>query len=114
MQEAVNKNQEFHSAAQSLSAFLINLPDNKVRPGESVSQVYAKQNSQMVSIKFYCHKFKKKIYIYIAFVNILNDNSYFNFFFHNIISSTSSILNIYLKLLIFIIIIVIYLKCDLM
>lgn len=53
LQEAVNKNQEFHSAVQSLTAFLINMPNNKVRPGESVSQVYAKQNSQMVSIKFF-------------------------------------------------------------
>lgn len=53
LQEAVNKNQEFNSAIQSLTAFLINMPNNEVRPGESVSQIYAKQNSQMVSIKFY-------------------------------------------------------------
>uniref|UniRef100_A0A672QIU1 Envoplakin-like n=1 Tax=Sinocyclocheilus grahami TaxID=75366 RepID=A0A672QIU1_SINGR len=48
LQEAVNKNQEFNSAIQSLTAFLINMPNNEVRPGESVSQIYAKQNSQMV------------------------------------------------------------------
>lgn len=52
LQEAVNKNQEFNSAIQSLTAFLINMPNNEVRPGESVSQIYAKQNSQLVSIKF--------------------------------------------------------------
>uniref|UniRef100_A0A673IWQ2 Envoplakin-like n=1 Tax=Sinocyclocheilus rhinocerous TaxID=307959 RepID=A0A673IWQ2_9TELE len=48
LQEAVNKNQEFNSAIQSLTAFLINMPNNEVRPGESMSQIYAKQNSQMV------------------------------------------------------------------
>uniref|UniRef100_A0A8C1L9U1 Envoplakin b n=1 Tax=Cyprinus carpio TaxID=7962 RepID=A0A8C1L9U1_CYPCA len=48
LQEAVNKNQEFNSAIQSLTAFLINMPNNEVRPGESVSQIYAKQNSQLV------------------------------------------------------------------
>ncbi|KAG1928651.1 envoplakin [Pimephales promelas] len=51
LQEALNKNQEFHSAVQSLSAFLINIPNNKVLPGESVSQVYAKQSSQMRAIE---------------------------------------------------------------
>ncbi|XP_067237291.1 envoplakin [Chanodichthys erythropterus] len=51
LQKAVNKNQEFHSAVQSLTAFLINMPNNKVQPGESVSQVYAKQNSQMRAVE---------------------------------------------------------------
>ncbi|XP_016108349.1 envoplakin [Sinocyclocheilus grahami] len=51
LQEAVNKNQEFNSAIQSLTAFLINMPNNEVRPGESVSQIYAKQNSQMRAVE---------------------------------------------------------------
>ncbi|KAK2916917.1 hypothetical protein Q8A67_001291 [Cirrhinus molitorella] len=51
LQEAVNKNQEFNSAIQSLTAFLINMPNNKVRPGESVSQINAKQNSQMRAVE---------------------------------------------------------------
>ncbi|XP_043090950.1 envoplakin [Puntigrus tetrazona] len=51
LQEAVNKNQEFTNAIQSLTAFLINMPNNKVQPGESVSQIYAKQNSQMRAVE---------------------------------------------------------------
>uniref|UniRef100_A0A8C2GIV0 Envoplakin b n=1 Tax=Cyprinus carpio TaxID=7962 RepID=A0A8C2GIV0_CYPCA len=51
LQEAVNKNQEFNSAIQSLTAFLINMPNNEVRPGESVSQIYAKQNSQLRAVE---------------------------------------------------------------
>ncbi|XP_026096154.1 envoplakin [Carassius auratus] len=51
LQEAVNKNQEFNSAIQSLTAFLINMPNNEVRPGESASQIYAKQNSQTRAVE---------------------------------------------------------------
>lgn len=58
MQDAISKNQEFNSAIHSLTAFLTNMPNNEVQPGDSVSQIYAKQNSQMVSITFYCHSFK--------------------------------------------------------
>ncbi|XP_016113825.1 envoplakin-like isoform X1 [Sinocyclocheilus grahami] len=51
LQEVVNKNKEFNSANQSLTAFLINMPNNEVRPGESVSQIYAKQNSQLRAVE---------------------------------------------------------------
>ncbi|XP_073800045.1 envoplakin [Danio rerio] len=51
LKEAVSKYQEFQSVNQSLTAFLINMPNNKVQPGESMTQVYAKQNSQMRAVE---------------------------------------------------------------
>ncbi|TRY95699.1 hypothetical protein DNTS_022110 [Danionella cerebrum] len=36
---------------QSLTAFLINMPNNKIRPGESMTQVYSKQSSQMRAVE---------------------------------------------------------------
>lgn len=75
MQEAMNKNTEFNRAIQSLTAFLINMPNNEVWPGESVSQIYAKQHSQLVSIKFYWHGFKMfdfQSFDYFTFFIIIN------------------------------------------
>ncbi|KAJ8363564.1 hypothetical protein SKAU_G00123950 [Synaphobranchus kaupii] len=46
LQEAASKNQAFQSTSQSLSSFLKNLPDNKINPSDSLSQVNTKQNSQ--------------------------------------------------------------------
>uniref|UniRef100_A0A3Q4GEQ8 Envoplakin-like n=1 Tax=Neolamprologus brichardi TaxID=32507 RepID=A0A3Q4GEQ8_NEOBR len=49
VQQAVNKNQDFQSAVQSLDFFLVNLPDNKIKPTDGVAQITSKENSQKVS-----------------------------------------------------------------
>ncbi|XP_029996280.1 envoplakin-like [Sphaeramia orbicularis] len=46
IQEASNKNQDFQNAGQLLDFFLINLPDNKIKPTDDVAQIAAKENSQ--------------------------------------------------------------------
>ncbi|XP_054464216.1 envoplakin [Anoplopoma fimbria] len=46
IQEASNKNQDFQNAAQSLDFFLVNLPNNAIKPTDDVPQITAKQNSQ--------------------------------------------------------------------
>ncbi|XP_047427751.1 envoplakin-like [Mugil cephalus] len=46
LKEATNKNQDFQNAVQSLDFFLINLPDNTIKPTDDVKQMTAKQNSQ--------------------------------------------------------------------
>ncbi|KAM9843794.1 envoplakin [Aulostomus maculatus] len=45
-QGATNKNQDFQNAVQSLDFFLINLPNNKLKPTDDVTQITAKQKSQ--------------------------------------------------------------------
>ncbi|XP_044038320.1 envoplakin-like [Siniperca chuatsi] len=45
-QKATNKKQDFQNAAQSLDFFLVNLPNNTIRPTDDVAQITAKQNSQ--------------------------------------------------------------------
>ncbi len=51
VKEATNKNQDFQNAVQSLEFFLVNLPNNKIKPTDDVAQITAKQNSQKVSGK---------------------------------------------------------------
>ncbi|XP_056144262.1 envoplakin-like [Lampris incognitus] len=46
IQEAANKNQGFQSAVQSLNVFLVNVPNNKIKPTDAVAQITTKQNSQ--------------------------------------------------------------------
>lgn len=46
IKEANNKNQDFNSAVQSLDFFLVNMPNNKIKRTDSVSQITAKENSQ--------------------------------------------------------------------
>ncbi|MFT7797741.1 envoplakin-like [Arapaima gigas] len=46
MQEAARKNQAFESSTQALNSFLNNLPNNEIRPTDSLSQVNTKMNSQ--------------------------------------------------------------------
>ncbi|XP_056256846.1 envoplakin [Seriola aureovittata] len=46
IKEANNKNQDFQNAVQSLDFFLVNLPNNKIKPTDGVAQITAKQNSQ--------------------------------------------------------------------
>uniref|UniRef100_A0A7N9ASW1 Envoplakin b n=1 Tax=Mastacembelus armatus TaxID=205130 RepID=A0A7N9ASW1_9TELE len=46
IQEASNKNQDFQNAVQSMDFFLVNLPNNKIKPTDDVAQIAAKQNSQ--------------------------------------------------------------------
>ncbi|KAK2833848.1 hypothetical protein Q5P01_017737 [Channa striata] len=46
IQEANNKNQDFQNAAQSMDFFLVNLPNNSIKPTDDVAQITAKQNSQ--------------------------------------------------------------------
>ncbi|XP_065134317.1 envoplakin [Paramisgurnus dabryanus] len=51
LNEAANKDQEFEGAVHSLNAFLINMPNNKIRPGESVSQIHTKLKSQTRAVE---------------------------------------------------------------
>uniref|UniRef100_A0A7N6BLL2 Desmoplakin SH3 domain-containing protein n=1 Tax=Anabas testudineus TaxID=64144 RepID=A0A7N6BLL2_ANATE len=46
IQEATNKNQDFQNAVQSMDFFLVNLPNNAIKPTDDVAQITAKQNSQ--------------------------------------------------------------------
>ncbi|KAL7378520.1 hypothetical protein ABVT39_015097 [Epinephelus coioides] len=46
VKEAANKNQDFQNAVQSLDFFLVNLPDNKIKPTDDVAEITAKQKSQ--------------------------------------------------------------------
>ncbi|XP_078126602.1 envoplakin-like [Sander vitreus] len=46
IQEGTNKNQDFQNAVQSLDFFLVNLPNNTIKPTDDVAQMKAKQNSQ--------------------------------------------------------------------
>ncbi|XP_051988813.1 envoplakin-like isoform X1 [Xyrauchen texanus] len=51
LQEAANKNLEFQSAVHSIFVFMNNMPNNKVWAGDSASQIYAKQTSQMRAVE---------------------------------------------------------------
>ncbi|KAK5856784.1 hypothetical protein PBY51_008354 [Eleginops maclovinus] len=46
VKQATNKNQDFQNAVQSLDFFLVNLPNNAIKPTDDVKQITAKQNSQ--------------------------------------------------------------------
>ncbi|XP_007560353.1 envoplakin-like [Poecilia formosa] len=46
LKKASNKNQEFNNVAQSLDFFLLNLPDNTVKPTDGVGEILTKENSQ--------------------------------------------------------------------
>lgn len=46
VQQAVNKNQDFQNAFQSLDFFLVNLPDNKIKPTDRVTEITSKENAQ--------------------------------------------------------------------
>ncbi|XP_027897858.1 envoplakin-like [Xiphophorus couchianus] len=46
LKQASNKNQEFNSVAKSLDFFLLNLPDNAVKPTDGVGEILTKENSQ--------------------------------------------------------------------
>lgn len=48
IQEAANKYQDFQNALQSMDFFLVNLPNNAIKPTDDVAQITAKQNSQKV------------------------------------------------------------------
>uniref|UniRef100_A0A3B5MCE2 Uncharacterized protein n=1 Tax=Xiphophorus couchianus TaxID=32473 RepID=A0A3B5MCE2_9TELE len=50
LKQASNKNQEFNSVAKSLDFFLLNLPDNAVKPTDGVGEILTKENSQKVKI----------------------------------------------------------------
>ncbi|XP_029945578.1 envoplakin-like [Salarias fasciatus] len=46
IKQATNKNQDFNNARQSLEFFLVNLPNNKIKPTDGVAQIATKENSQ--------------------------------------------------------------------
>ncbi|XP_059203216.1 envoplakin [Centropristis striata] len=46
IKETSTKNQDFQNAVQSLDFFLVNLPNNKIKPTDDVAEIIAKQNSQ--------------------------------------------------------------------
>lgn len=56
LQDAAGKNQEFQSTYKSLNSFLDNLPTNKINPDDDLSQITAKQNSQMVRLSKVSHE----------------------------------------------------------
>lgn len=53
IKEATNKNQDFQNALQSLDFFLMNLPNNKVKPTDDATQIAAKKYSQEVRRKYF-------------------------------------------------------------
>ncbi|KAM3598572.1 uncharacterized protein V6R79_019854 [Siganus canaliculatus] len=46
VKEATNRNQDFQSALQSLDFFLVNLPNNAIKPSDNVAQIATKEKSQ--------------------------------------------------------------------
>ncbi|XP_028267450.1 envoplakin-like [Parambassis ranga] len=46
LKQANNRNQDFQNAVQSLDFFLVNLPNNTIKPTDDVAQITAKENSQ--------------------------------------------------------------------
>lgn len=52
---ANNRNQDFQNALQSLDFFLVNLPNNAIKPTDDVAQITAKLNSQRVSRRMFLH-----------------------------------------------------------
>lgn len=48
LQGANSKNTDFQNAVQSLDMFLDNLPNNKIRPSDNISEVLSKKTSQEV------------------------------------------------------------------
>lgn len=49
VKEAANKNQDFENALQSVDFYLLNLPNNGVKPTDDVGQITSKLTSQRVS-----------------------------------------------------------------
>lgn len=56
IQEGTNKNQDFQNAVQSLDFFLVNLPNNTIKPTDDLAQMKAKLNSQKVSASISLHE----------------------------------------------------------
>ncbi|CAN9505785.1 unnamed protein product [Ophioblennius macclurei] len=46
IKQGINKNQDFNNARQPLEFFLVNLPNNKIKPTDGVAQIETKENSQ--------------------------------------------------------------------
>ncbi|XP_033982963.1 envoplakin-like [Trematomus bernacchii] len=46
IKQSTNKNQDFQNAVQGLDFFLLNLPNNAIKPTDDVKQITTKQNSQ--------------------------------------------------------------------
>ncbi|KAK5619389.1 hypothetical protein CRENBAI_004552 [Crenichthys baileyi] len=46
LKQASYKNQEFNNVAQSLDFFLLNLPDNSIKPTDGLGEIKTKENSQ--------------------------------------------------------------------
>ncbi|KAF3846923.1 hypothetical protein F7725_004001 [Dissostichus mawsoni] len=46
VKQSTNKNQDFQNAVQGLDFFLLNLPNNAIKPTDDVKQITTKQNSQ--------------------------------------------------------------------
>uniref|UniRef100_A0A671TZQ2 Envoplakin-like n=1 Tax=Sparus aurata TaxID=8175 RepID=A0A671TZQ2_SPAAU len=46
IKDATSRNQDFQNGLQSLDFFLVNLPNNAIKPTDDVEQIKAKQNSQ--------------------------------------------------------------------
>lgn len=56
IKEANNKNQDFQNALQSLDFFLVNLPNNAIKPTDGVARINSKLNSQRVSRSVVAHR----------------------------------------------------------
>lgn len=53
LKQGNNKVQEFESAVQSLDFFLVNLPNNSVKPTDGLAEIRAKEKSQRVNGFYY-------------------------------------------------------------
>lgn len=63
IKEANNKNQDFQNALQSLDFFLVNLPNNKVKPNDDAAQIAAKKYSQEVCRKCFIPIFFVELFL---------------------------------------------------
>lgn len=58
-----NKVQEFESAVQSLDFFLVNLPNNSVKPTDGLAEIKTKEKSQRVNgFYFQSQTFPQKLF----------------------------------------------------
>uniref|UniRef100_A0A3Q3Q455 Uncharacterized protein n=1 Tax=Monopterus albus TaxID=43700 RepID=A0A3Q3Q455_MONAL len=74
IQNATNKNQDFQNAVQSADFFLVNLPNNAIKPTDDATQITAKQDSQKVGGRVRLLQLLQATALY-CFSNILNFSS---------------------------------------
>uniref|UniRef100_A0A3Q3IKI1 Uncharacterized protein n=1 Tax=Monopterus albus TaxID=43700 RepID=A0A3Q3IKI1_MONAL len=96
IQNATNKNQDFQNAVQSADFFLVNLPNNAIKPTDDATQITAKQDSQkrvMEDIKRKSGDMDQVKDLSRSLQSVLNTALYC---FSNILNFSSSILLLFL------------------